>query len=265
MKMDLSSQAGFPLTFDPDLLLLESSSGITFRSNSRQVGELHDVLLWPDALPVEQEAYRLYFPESIPDLVQGLLDRYGLTYGPVLLPSLTVGQEFIKTHGHYHPLIPGAPHSFPEIYTQLYGRLYLLLQKRLSPDTDDLADCAIVEMQPGFTITLPPGYSHVLINASDEPALMAGLYGVRFKPDYTPIKRRRGQAYYLLSDETGLRIEPNPNYPSAPPLRWLDDLSGTPFEPPDPGRPVWTAFLTNPTKYEYLIQPEAALRRFPVP
>jgi glucose-6-phosphate isomerase len=264
MKIDLSPLAGFPLYFDPYNLLLESSGEFEFRSSSRQVSELKDVLLWPDALPGDHEAYRLYFPLKLPEAAQRSLDRYELTYGPVLLPALKIGQEFIKTHGHYHPLIPGTPHSYPEIYTQLYGNLFLLLQKRITPDTDDLADCVIVEMLPGFSITLPPGYSHVLINASPEPALMAGLYGVRFKPDYTPIKRRQGQAYYLLSSEPGMRIEPNPKYPDAPPLHWLNDLNGTPFEPPDPGRPVWTAFLEKPEKYEFLTQPEAALQRFPV-
>ncbi len=262
MKYDLSNTAGFPLYFDSQTLEIESGGGLTFKPLFRRIGDLKEVLLWPESVEPEREAYRMYMPVSFPPAAQPAFERLDLTYSLVLLPTLTIGGEYVKTHGHYHPLIQGTPHPYPEIYTQLYGELFLMMQKRRNEEDETLEDCAIVKMKPGFVIALPPGYSHILINPTASPALMAGLYGRRFKPDYGPIKRKRGHAYYILAKDNGYLIERNPNYPQAPELRWLGDLFGTPFEPPDPGQPVWEAFNSHPECYEFLTQAESVMERF---
>jgi glucose-6-phosphate isomerase len=262
VKLDLSHFAGFSLWFDPQALDIEVDAELTFERGCRTAHEMREVLLAPETLAPETELYYLYHLVQAPARVMQSLGQYDLTYGPVLLPPRRIGREYIKTSGHYHPPLAGTSHGFPEIYTQLHGRLLLFLQKRDPANPERLADCALVEMTPGFVITIPPGYAHVLINATDEPALMAGLYGKAFKPDYQPVRARRGLAYYLVADNGGIAVEPNPRYPDAPPLRRLGDLIGTPFEPPEPEVPVWQSFVTHPEIYAFLTQPDAALVRF---
>ena len=41
-------------------------------------------------------------------------------------PSLKIGREFVKTQGHYHPAMPGTTIQYPEVYSHLFGEIYLL-------------------------------------------------------------------------------------------------------------------------------------------
>jgi glucose-6-phosphate isomerase len=198
----------------------------------------------------------MYYPTRAVDEVQRVLDRSHLTYSLVLLPSLSIGGEFVKTQGHYHPAIPGTSYGYPEVYTQLYGRLLLFLQKRSRANPDTPLDCVLVDMTPGVTVTIPPEYAHVLINPTDSLALMAGLYSPDFKPEYTEVYEHRGLAYYILDQNGAVTIEPNPRYTNPPPLKQPATLTGTVFAPPHPGRPVWEAFITEPESYIFLTQPE---------
>ena len=69
-------------------------------------------------------------------------------------------------------------------------------------------------------MTIPPGYAHVLINPSNEPAAIAGLYGAAFKPDYEPFVEMGGAAHYLI-DDNGEQFVPNPRYSRNRPVRRL--------------------------------------------
>jgi glucose-6-phosphate isomerase len=259
----LDAVAGFALSFDPAHMQLETFDGVSFRPVSRTARDLGDVLREPEAIDPDREVYRAYYPVAVPTDVRHELVTLGLTYSFVMMPPLRVGREFVKTAGHYHPLIPDSPLAYPEVYTQLFGRLTLLLQRRDPADPERIDDCVVVDMVPGMVITLPPGYAHVLINTTDEPALMAGLYADVFQPDYGPIRRRRGMAYYVLApDGDGIVVEPNPRYRDAPPLRRLTWLDGTPFAPIEPGIPLWQSFLRNPAAYAFLTQPEAVVAHF---
>ena len=260
--IDLSEIAGFPLFFNPGTLDVTSADSLRFETTTRRVVDLSEVLQSPGELSANKILY--YTLETLPvdPEVRSVLDRSSLIYGLVLLPALTIGREYVKTHGHYHPPVPGGRHEFPEVYTQLYGKLLLLLQKRRESDPDQLEDCAIAVMTPGYKITIPPGYAHVLINPTHEPALMAGLYGRNFKPDYAPVRSRHGLAYFVLDQDGSMQIQKNQNYSLAPELRWLVSLDGTPFEPPDPGLPMWSAYFANPDKYTFLTEPEAVLAKF---
>ncbi len=259
---DLSQYVGFPLEFDPAVLQIATPADMVFERQSRQGQHLQDVLLSPEAVAPDADVYYLFYPKRLPSEAQAALDSYALTYSLVLLPSLCIGREFVKTAGHYHPPIPGTALPYPEVYTQLYGTLHLLLQKRDPCDPEQIEDCRLVEMTPGFSLTIPPGYAHVLINTTQEPGLMAGLYGRDFKPDYRPVRHKRGLAYYLVADNGAVSIQPNPNYERVPPLQYLTELQATPFDYPDAGRPLWSSFLDSPHRYAFLTQPSEVLRLF---
>jgi len=262
MKVKLDRFVGFPLALDPDHLEIHTGPDRLFTHKSRCVGEMKEVLYSPDKADSDQVVYHLFYPERLPANEQAILDQYGLTYSFVLMEPIKIGDEFAKTQGHYHPVIPGTHYGYPEIYTQLYGELLLLLQARDLKNPDRVADFAYVKMTPGFTITVPPGYAHVLVNTSKAPALMAGLYGKGFAPEYADMKERRGLAYYVLSEDGGMAFKSNPRYDAVPAPRSIQELHGTPFEYRDAGKPVWQAFLQDPEAYAFLTSPDSACAYF---
>jgi oxalate decarboxylase/phosphoglucose isomerase-like protein (cupin superfamily) len=139
----------------------------------------------------------------------------------------------------------------------------LFLQKRDANHPDTPLDCALIELVPGVSVTIPPDYAHVLINPTADVAVMAGLYCTDFKPDYADVIAHRGLAYYILKGDGDFDVESNPRYTDAPSLQRLTVLNGTVFEPPDDGRvPLWSAFVTNPAKYAFLSQPDAVALHF---
>jgi glucose-6-phosphate isomerase len=136
------------------------------------------------------------------------------------------------------------------------------MQKRNHQNPELIDDCAIATMTPGYVITIPPGYAHILINPTPEPALMAGLYGKDFKPDYGPVRAHQGLAYYIVASSDGHSFVANPHYTDAPPLRQLGELRGTIFEAPFPTEPVYQAYFRDPDVYAFLTQPQAVQEKF---
>ncbi|OGO27675.1 MAG: hypothetical protein A2Z16_05395 [Chloroflexi bacterium RBG_16_54_18] len=261
-EFDLTAYAGFSLFFNPEQMSLTTFDGFDFARKSRTVLEMINVLRNPVGVAPHYVVYYLFYPETLPPRFQAQLDRYRLTYSLVAMSPGTVNGEYHKTIGHYHPLIPDTELPFPEVYTQLYGTLHLLLQKLDPEDPEKVLDCHLVKMTPGYTITLPPGYAHVLINTSSSPGLMAGLYGKAFRPNYHQVGKMHGLAYYLTSKEEGFTIEPNPHYKWIPPLDFLEKQAGTDFVYDEPGLPLWTSFTQHPARYAFLTQADAVLQRF---
>lgn len=260
---DVSEHAGFNLGFDADARSVSSDAGFSFQRVTRYQDEMRPVLRSPEALQPGAPYYEVFYMQEAPGAGRTDLDRLHLTYGPVLLPPGAIAGEFVKTSGHYHPDMPGSTLSYPEIYTGLYGRLLLFLQRRDRNAPDTPLHCAVIELAPGVTVAVPPDYAHVLINPSDEPALMAGLYGTDFKPDYREVVAHQGLAWYLVQGGGDYVAEPNPRYVNAPALERVRNLTGTIFEPPDDqALPVWEAFQRNPDRYAFLSQSRAAADYF---
>jgi glucose-6-phosphate isomerase, archaeal len=264
LKMNLNNTTGFSIWFDPETLEVTAGDGFELKPVSRNAGQLSGVLCFPQVVDSSQELYRNYLLEKIPEKEKKVLAIYNLSYSFVMMPPLKVGSEYVKTNGHYHPPIPGTRLGFPEVYTQLYGTLVLLLQKAGLDDRHQVTDFAAIEMTPGTIVTIPPDYAHILINKSNEPALMAGLYGSQtsFMPDYAPIEQLHGLAYYLFDEGGTVKVEPNLKYKNVPSFRWVSDLHSTAFEPVDDGKPVWKSYMENPNLYAFLTKPEAAQKKF---
>jgi glucose-6-phosphate isomerase, archaeal len=261
MQVDLTGAAGFPLTLDTESGALTGEGAVTFGRIARRLADLKPVLFDPDGVAPGTELYSTY-PLVDAGPATDVLDARDLTYSCVLLPPLKIGREFVKTQGHYHPPMPGSDVQYPEVYTHLWGEPALLLQRRRDGRADRIDDCVLIELRGGDSVTIPPGYAHILINRSRQPALIAGLYSRAFAPLYDPVIRVAGGAYYLI-DDAGTPVVPNPRYRDQPPLRRLTNLTGTWFAPPDPGRVLWTSFLADPARYDFLSDPTAVRRRFP--
>ena len=57
------------------------------------------------------------------------LREQNLRYDITIIPPGMLGREYIKTAGHYHPLVPGGSVTYPELYEVLEGKALYLLQR----------------------------------------------------------------------------------------------------------------------------------------
>jgi len=259
--IDLSLQAGFPLQLDPQRPDVVFGGDVRFIRQTRLVSDMERVLLEPASFPSSQPLYWNYKLEQAGGSDDLFRDMH-LTFGLMLLPSLKVGVEYIKTHGHYHSCFPGSRYEYPEVYTHYFGSPDLLLQRRRSGSTLELDDCVVYKMIPGRSIMIPPGYAHIIINPSEQPVLMAGLYSTDAGHLYEPILETAGGAYFLIDKAGQNSFIPNPRYTHIPPLREIVEITGTRFAPPDAARSLWQSFVSEPELYAFINDPEKAALQF---
>lgn len=264
MRIDCSEFSGFPLFIDPEMNEISVAKPFQMHKTGRTSLQLQSVLRDPTAALPERELYTNYLFDLFPPKETELLKKHNLTYSLVYMPPSLVGKEFVKTMGHYHPPVPGTNLGFPEVYTQYFGELILLLQKVDQQKPNIVLDFSVIHLTPGVSVIIPPDYAHVLVNASSKPALMAGLYGdqTSFKPDYVPIIDNQGLAYYLIANQTEISVEPNPKYDEVPDLIWRNDLTGTVFQSLDPGIPMWSSYMNNPDQYAFLTDPNLLNQKY---
>jgi glucose-6-phosphate isomerase len=214
----------------------------------RRVRDMREVILdqrWAE----ENLGVELYYMYR--DLwLEGDRDRIlanDLRYDITLIPPRRLGREFVKTKGHYHPeCAPGL--SFPELYEVLGGRAHLLLQK---PGKRGIADVVLVEAGPRDKVLIPPNYGHVTVNPGPKELRMANWVSRRFTSIYEDYVKKRGAAYFELTDGTFLA---NPAYGELPSLRRL-----RPAELPElgieRGKPIYE-LIREPEKLEFLNRPD---------
>lgn len=126
-----------------------------------------------------------------------------------VLPPATLGREYVKTKGHYHPENE-AGIGYPELYQVLAGEAHYLLQKK------DLSDVVAVTARAGDVVVVPPGYGHVTINPGKEVLVMVNLVSTRFQSEYGFYEEKHGAAYYEMKGEGWVR---NARHGTLPALR----------------------------------------------
>ena len=131
----------------------------------------------------------------------------------------TVGNEYIKTYGHYHL------GNLDETYRIVQGEGIALLQKRVEEDGEALADKVeefkAIRVKAGDSIYMPPGYGHLVVNTGAEwlvtvdDSPVEGTADSASMPghaDYEPVKRMRGFAYYVVEKDGAPALVLNPLY-----------------------------------------------------
>jgi glucose-6-phosphate isomerase, archaeal len=261
--VDLSKPCGFPLTFDPSHLTIETQTPFRFGRSSRTIGDLSQVLYSPEAGPPDQTVFYLEHLENAPEPELATLRSQELAYGFTILPPMRIGGEYVKTHGHSHPAVAGHPFSFPEIYAQVYGTMWLFLQKHAPQDLSGIEVCYLIKLNPGDTAIIPPNHAHMQINPSpDEPSFTAGLYCSLLKPEFDFYRKQRGFAYYLVDHAGSPEVIANPRYAKVPALEVIEQVRASAFETIDPGQPVWSALMDSPQRYGFLTRPAETIRQF---
>lgn len=262
---DLSAIAGLTLKFDPQCL--HFAFGTEVRDpiyGTRSADQIRKVLLDEDC----------ELPEIIYWMLRdtGLKDKpdfkqtAGLRYDISIFRGTPFGREFMKTSGHYHPIIPGTAVAWPEVYEIIDGKALYVLQKvndiDLGPSEVTVEDVIIVEAFPGDKVIMPPNYGHVTINTLSDPLVMSNWVSSRFSSVYGKVEEAKGFAYYYLHGDGSPRWVRNPNYTGTLPklrkavVREVPELGLTKATPlynscvADTDRFLW---LNDPAAYDELI------------
>ncbi|VVB51854.1 Glucose-6-phosphate isomerase [uncultured archaeon] len=158
------------------------------------------------------ELYYMYRELSLSKKDAAAMKEHGLRYDITVIPPQMLGCEFVKTAGHYHPLVPGTQITYPEIYEVLGGEATYILQK---PDNEGINDVILVKADAGDKVIIPPGYGHLTINASNKVLKMANWVARDFESIYQPIKEKGGGAYFILDKG----MVKNPRYEHVPEIK----------------------------------------------
>jgi len=182
--------------------------GVLPEPSVRTLNDMQCVLANPDRsgnIPL----YYMYRDLALTAGDRAYLREQNVRFDITVIPPGTVGGEYVKTKGHYHPLSPSGI-GYPELYQVLAGEAHYLLQR------SDLGDIIAVTAKAGEFVLIPPGYGHVTINPWKEKLVMANLVSVGFASEYTFYERMQGGAYYKMKEGGWVQ---NPHYPAVPPLK----------------------------------------------
>uniref|UniRef100_A0A7C3UCJ1 glucose-6-phosphate isomerase n=1 Tax=Geoglobus ahangari TaxID=113653 RepID=A0A7C3UCJ1_9EURY len=206
----------------------------------RYAKDLRPVLYQPEALKEDFEAYRMFRDVCLEEDRKKIKDldlRYDFT---VIFPR-KIGNEFIKTFGHYHP------NSYPEIYQIFEGEALILMQKP-AESYDTIEEFIVVKVGEGESVIIPPHYGHVTVNPSDKEIIMSNWVCRSFKSIYDPFSSLRGACYYYT--ERGW-IK-NERYSKVPEIKEAEsranELLGIDGD--------MYSLIKYPKKLEFLVRPE---------
>ncbi|OGZ70403.1 MAG: hypothetical protein A3F47_00825 [Candidatus Staskawiczbacteria bacterium RIFCSPHIGHO2_12_FULL_38_11] len=151
-------------------------------------------------------------------MYRGIEEKNGIRYDITVLPAKMLGQEFVKTKGHYHV------GNYGEVYTALEGQAIYLLQKKTTDD--EIEDAYTVTCNKGDVLVIPSNYGHITINPSTTQELkMANWISSDCKSDYSLYEKLQGACYYYVAPGTWIK---NEHYKNVPPLRFEEPLKEVP-------------------------------------
>lgn len=242
-----------------------------FKPHVRRLKDMKAVLYdqeFAEHADPEMPLYFMYRDISASDADAHKMMKRGIRYDITIIPPNTLGIEFVKTMGHYHPAVPSAPHlTYPEIYEVQSGRAHFLLQRREvshgvgrreavkvkkeecreeKEDWQLITDVVLISAEEGEKVVIPPNYGHVTINPADETLCMANFVARHFSSIYEDYLNKRGAAYFELADGKFVK---NERYGELPEIRFLnapDDII--------PEMPMY--MLKDDDMLDFLVHPE---------
>jgi glucose-6-phosphate isomerase len=146
---------------------------------------------------------------------RGLEKKNDLRYDITTIPPKMLGQEFVKTKGHYHI------GKYQELYIVLEGEGIFLMQRK---GKGNIQDVYYVKAMKGDCVLVPSFYGHVTINPTSKILKMGNWISKEYKADYESIEIKGGFSYYY----TQAGWIKNKNYEEVPKLRFEMPLESMP-------------------------------------
>ncbi|MEO0084390.1 MAG: glucose-6-phosphate isomerase family protein [candidate division WOR-3 bacterium] len=186
--------------------------------------------------------------------------RYDLT---VIFPG-KIGDEYIKTIGHYHPFKEGTKVSYPEIYEVIYGQAKMIIQK-FEKEKKNIVAVYYIEAGSGDKIVIPAQenffFGHTTINPTSDFLVLANTQERTFQSDYSEYLKKSGASYYLLNIKGQEKLEKNSKYEFAPPIMRLVFKESIPELCLSKSKPLYPSIIENIRQFrQYLTFPEESLK-----
>jgi len=193
MVIDLKEKSGLGLKLDADRPELVFDKDLEFSQPAiRTIDQMKEVLLDKN-IHNPRELYYMYRDiHRFSD--QSILEEYKLRYDVTVIKPFCLGEEFMKTAGHYHS------GDFGELYEVVYGRCFCLLQRPSSGDWRVIEEVIFVEAVAGQKIVIPPGFGHILINPGPDYLVTSNWVSRGFESRYELYKKAGGAAYFVVSE-----------------------------------------------------------------
>lgn len=256
--IDLSKVSGLPMELDEKTFKLKLNPPLNHVIPSvRKYEDLKAVLMDPEAKPTrdENEVYYMYRDIFLPEdeeLIRNNKVRYDIT----VIPAAMYGNEFIKTVGHFHSVIPGDEYEYPEIYEVLHGQALFLIQKMEDNDPSKIKSVMAIKAGVGDKVIYPPNYGHMIANIGNTVLVTANWVSSEYTADYKSIAAEHGMAYYVIKGtDKQFEIIPNTHYKYLPEIKFaqghMNTTLGFTID-----EPMYTTGTKRPAKLEFLNDPE---------
>lgn len=262
--MEKLKMFGMPIVFsEEDLKLKAEDAAVNYEDYSRKYSKGMFGLLADLSYKKEEEPYYDFYKAIVNDNVRSLFSDHNLRYDSTVIMGGCAGEEFKKTAGHFHCLIPGKNVSYPELYQVIKGKALFVMQR-----VDDNAkveekmvvqDTILAEVKAGEAIVVPPDFGHCTVNIGDGPMVFVNLVSCDSSNSYDSVKQSAGMCCYVMRNPDGsYRVEKNPHYDFACDPRIVVP-SASPVLGISKDVPVYTSFLKSPETYRYLNEPEGLM------
>ncbi len=245
-NVNLQKASGLPLKLDGNKLIFgKGMSNVIADIRTRE--RMNAVLKNPN-VESPDEFYYMYRNVHRKADEKKIVEN-NLRYDITILPGFSVGGEFNKTFGHFHPKVLGTDTWYPEVYEVLHGHAHYLLQN----DKEFL----VFDARVGDKCLMIPGYAHITVNPSEtETLVMANWVYPGFESNYKPIEQMGGGEYF----ETHHGFVPNRKYPQ---VRHVKLITPKVFSPLDlTKKPLYTEAIEKPEKFAWLSKPQDFLGLF---
>ncbi len=255
--IELFENSKLPIKLDEEAMKIVIGEGLSGGELSIRTIEDMQPVLSDDNVTEPKESYFMYrdiFEVEKRQVMKENFARYDIT----LIPNGFMGDELIKTFGHYHPLVPKTEVSYPEVYEVISGQALYLLQKVDPANPEKVLDFAVMEAKQGDKAVMPPNYGHVTINNGSTPLVMSNWVDSRFESEYGKIRELKGFAWYFKKDRV---VEKNKLYQEAPEPRYIKAESVPKFGLKT-GEPMYQSFFEEPSKFEFLGKPQEHMETF---
>ncbi|MCK4808550.1 MAG: glucose-6-phosphate isomerase [Candidatus Aenigmarchaeota archaeon] len=251
MKIYIQKITGMDIYYDnisKELVL----NGKPLNSSIRFLKEMKDVIHdkeWFSTVKPDRKMYYM-FRDIHEDADREAAEDNNLRYDITVIPPDMIGDEYVKTQGHCHPCVTGTDVTYPEMYQVLNGEAMFIFEKKEGKETKTYH----IHGKEGDIVILPPGYSHVTVNPTDQILIVANWTESRFKSDYRPMLKTRGLAYYYIRKGNESAFISNINNKDASSLEEI-----RPIDPELIGlkkdEPMY-ALIKTPEKLAFLTKPQ---------
>lgn len=275
--IDLKRYSGIEFMIDETYGMVLGRDVSLEEKSVRKISDMKDILSEVGAFSGDDGKLYYMYREVACVAHKTKIREFGVRYDITVIPQGLLGNEYIKTAGHYHAVDKKTGLEFAEIYEVLHGRALYLLQK-LNETKDVVVDAYLVYALPGDKVVIPPGFGHITINPFSDTLVMANWVAADWASNYFLIKKRHGAAWfveknistlpaenkekpnsaeYTIDDSLALRIIRNCNWQIAENLK-LKIISAADILPGSlrSEKPMYLDFMEMPAKYEFLLRPE---------